>query len=84
MRASEWVISTLDAKEVTVIVEAPMGEQIEPIRMTEEQFINGILRLSGMNEHCGNLKRPLNSEQLYAVANCTNVIDSEVCLFNLK
>ncbi|CAG9540238.1 unnamed protein product [Cercopithifilaria johnstoni] len=76
-RASEWVISALDANEVTIIIEAPMGEQIEPITMTEEQFINGILRLSGMNEHCGNLKEPLRPEQLYAVANCTNVTGSE-------
>uniref|UniRef100_A0A0R3RPX4 AP-3 complex subunit beta n=1 Tax=Elaeophora elaphi TaxID=1147741 RepID=A0A0R3RPX4_9BILA len=76
-RACEWVIATRDADEVTVIIEAPMGEQIEPITMTEEQFINGILRLSGMNEHCGNLKEPLRPEQLYAVANCTNVTGSE-------
>ncbi|VDK68141.1 unnamed protein product [Litomosoides sigmodontis] len=75
--ASEWVVKTLNGNEVTVIIEAPMGEQIEPIRMTEEQFINGILRLSGMNEHCGNLKEPLRPEQLYAVANCTNVTGSE-------
>ncbi|VBB27004.1 unnamed protein product [Acanthocheilonema viteae] len=83
-RAFEWIISTLDANEVTVIIEAPMGEQIEPIMMTEEQFINGILRLSGMNEHCGNLKKSLRSEELYAVANCTNVTGSEVCFSNLK
>ncbi|KAM3720376.1 AP-3 complex subunit [Dirofilaria immitis] len=77
-RASEWVISAQDASEVTVTIEAPMGEQIEPITMTEEQFINGILRLSGMNEHCGNLKEPLRPEELYAVANCTNVTGSKV------
>lgn len=83
-RASEWVIRTLNGNEITVIIEAPMGEQIEPIRMTEEQFINGILRLSGMNEHCGNLKGPLKPEQLYAVANCTNVTGSEVCFSYIK
>ncbi|VDO29317.1 unnamed protein product [Onchocerca flexuosa] len=77
-RASEWVIKAEDTSEVTVTIEAPMGEQIEPITMTEEQFINGILRLSGMNEHCGNLKQPLRPEELYAVANCTNVTGSEV------
>ncbi|KAK6106243.1 Adaptin N terminal region family protein [Brugia pahangi] len=76
-RASEWVISARDANEVTITIEAPMGEQIEPIIMTEEQFINGILRLSGMNEHCGNLKEPLRPEELYTVANCTNVNGSE-------
>ncbi|VDK64530.1 unnamed protein product [Onchocerca ochengi] len=77
-RASEWIISAEDASEVAVTIEAPMGEQIEPITMTEEQFINGVLRLSGMNEHCGNLKEPLRPEELYAVANCTNVTGSEV------
>lgn len=83
-RASEWVISARDANEVSVTIEAPVGEQIEPITMTEEQFINGVLRLSGMNEHCGNLKEPLRPEDLYAVANCINVTGSEVCFFNLK
>ncbi|EFO26671.1 hypothetical protein LOAG_01807 [Loa loa] len=76
-RASEWVISARDTNEIIISIEAPMGEQIEPITMTEEQFINGILRLSGMNEHCGNLKEPLRPEELYAVANCTNVNSSE-------
>lgn len=77
-RAFDWVISAQGASDMLVSIEAPMGEQIEPIAMSEEQFINGVLRLSGMNEHCGNLKKPLKKEELYEIANCTNVTGSEV------
>lgn len=83
-RATEWVVTKRDGKKVTITIEAPMGEQIEPITMTEEQFMNGVLRMSGMNEHCGNLKAPLRQEDLYAVANCNSVNGSEVCIFKLN
>lgn len=58
-----------------------MGEQIEPITMTEEQFINSVLKLTGMNEHSGKLVKPFKSEELYMIANCTNVTGSEVRLY---
>uniref|UniRef100_A0A915PPW8 AP-3 complex subunit beta n=1 Tax=Setaria digitata TaxID=48799 RepID=A0A915PPW8_9BILA len=77
-RASEWVISAQDGNEVLVSIEAPMGEQIEPIMMTEEQFISGVSRLSGMNAHSGSLKESLKPEELYTVANCTSVAGSKI------
>ncbi|VDM95160.1 unnamed protein product [Thelazia callipaeda] len=87
---SEWLLSAENNQEMTISIEAPMGEQIEPVLITEEQFINRILCLSGLNDHCGKLERPLKPDELYAVANCSSVTGSEASLlqksmmFNVK
>ncbi|VDN45800.1 unnamed protein product [Gongylonema pulchrum] len=83
-RSFDWVINAQNTgNDVTVTIEAPMGEQIEPLAMSEEQFINAVLRLSGMQEHCGHLKKPLKPNELYEIANCTNVTGSEVGFFKI-
>uniref|UniRef100_F1KVB7 AP-3 complex subunit beta n=1 Tax=Ascaris suum TaxID=6253 RepID=F1KVB7_ASCSU len=72
-RTSEWILNADKSDFKTITIDAPMGEQIEPISMDEQQFDGAIARLSGMNEHSAQVGTVIVPQRLYAIANCTAV-----------
>ncbi|KHN77926.1 AP-3 complex subunit beta-1 [Toxocara canis] len=72
-RSSEWLLEADGSGCRTIVIDAPMGEQIEPIIMNEQQFDDAVALLSGMNEHSAQIAVPIVPQQLYTVANCASV-----------
>uniref|UniRef100_A0A158R5Y3 AP-3 complex subunit beta n=1 Tax=Syphacia muris TaxID=451379 RepID=A0A158R5Y3_9BILA len=74
-KASEWQLSSavVNSVENKFEVEAPMGEQLEPIVMNEEKFVNLASGLNGMNECTLSLGRKLSPEDLFHIANCASI-----------
>uniref|UniRef100_A0A915AWJ6 Uncharacterized protein n=1 Tax=Parascaris univalens TaxID=6257 RepID=A0A915AWJ6_PARUN len=75
-RTSEWILDADNGDFKTVTIDAPVGEQIEPISMDEQQFDETIAHLSGMNEHSAQVGTVIIPQRLYAIANCTAVNSS--------
>lgn len=82
-KASEWQLSSavVNSVENKFEVEAPMGEQLEPIVMNEEKFVNLASGLNGMNECTLSLGRKLSPEDLFHIANCASIDCSQVFFF---
>ncbi|MFH4982650.1 hypothetical protein AB6A40_009359 [Gnathostoma spinigerum] len=76
-RSSVWNLKYEGSQEVSLVIDARMGEQIEPICMNTEEFTKEAKHLSGMNEHTAVLGRKVYPAELYKIANCNNVTDSE-------
>lgn len=79
-KVSEWSLESCNDNKLrnSFKLEAPMGEQLEPILLSEAKFVNLAAGLSGMSEYSAKLGRRLEANDLYQVANCAPVERSQV------
>lgn len=84
---SEWTLywDYSDHKRYDFKVDAPFGEQIEPIDLSTSEFELHRAQLTGMHQIAQRLgQKPSRVQQIYKVANCKKIKDSEVCIYILK
>ncbi|XP_050533343.1 AP-3 complex subunit beta-1 isoform X2 [Daktulosphaira vitifoliae] len=75
-----WYLSGMERKS-DIIFRAPMGELLQPLAISEEEFLNEQAKLKGMNEHVAKVS-PYNKntnvlKAIFEVANVTNVSERD-------
>ncbi|CAJ0963897.1 unnamed protein product, partial [Mesorhabditis belari] len=68
-RKSEWTLTRDGGDGRKIDLEVPLGEQLQPVKMSESEALNERKRLSGLNRHQISIDTEWTSEQVLAVAN---------------
>ncbi|KAJ1363150.1 hypothetical protein KIN20_022942 [Parelaphostrongylus tenuis] len=76
VRRVEWNLSRkTNETGRTISIEVPIGEQVQPIRLTVEEMEKERRRMSGLNRHSAELSTPVSEDDVLPVINAYRMPD---------
>ncbi|KJH51580.1 adaptin region [Dictyocaulus viviparus] len=70
LRRVEWILSrSANESGRNIIVEVPLGEQVQPIRISDEEVEKERRRMSGLNRHSATLVYSVSGDEILTVIN---------------